>query len=117
MALWLNRFTALDNRLPEILLHDVTENRAIPTDSNPGGYPGRLADHGDTGAQYFRFFIVGVKIIAETNLAGAVSVEPANVDFLNYPRMGRGAGIDEREPLKDSQYDRPFAMERIKNDD
>ncbi|MDP6041243.1 MAG: prolyl oligopeptidase family serine peptidase [Candidatus Latescibacteria bacterium] len=53
------------------------------------------------------------KIISETNLAGAVAVEPANVDFLNYPRMGRGSEIDEREPLKDSQYDRAFAMERV----
>ncbi len=54
------------------------------------------------------------KITAEMDLAGAVAVEPANIDFLNYPRMGRGPDIDERKPLKDSQYDRAFAMERIR---
>jgi dipeptidyl aminopeptidase/acylaminoacyl peptidase len=54
------------------------------------------------------------KIVAEMDLAGAVAVEPANIDFLNYPRLGRRE-IEELKPLTDGQYDKAFAMERVRN--
>jgi len=54
------------------------------------------------------------KIISEIDLAGVVAVEPANSDFLNYKRSGEGH-LEIREVLKDSQIDKPVAMERIRN--
>ncbi len=53
------------------------------------------------------------KITAAMNLAGAVAVEPANIDFLNYKRVNRGE-IEQRRLLTDAQFDRGKVMERIR---